>query len=91
MTKPTFILLTESPSESWKRDTSTFCLAFACMVPGWFLDMGSMTLLGILIFMYITGHSVLKINGDALTPDQARAKIAEIELSSLEPTKKPPE
>ena len=79
MKNPTFILLTECPAESWKRDASTFCLAFACFVPGWYLNMWSMTITGILVLLYMTGRSVLNLGGKALTPEQAREKIAEIE------------
>jgi hypothetical protein len=79
MDKPKFILLTETTAQSWKRDASTFCLAFACFVPGWFLNMWTMDVLGVLILLYFTARSLLKIGGDAMTPAQARQKIAEIE------------
>lgn len=84
MSQPKFILVTEDPSQSWKRDSSTFALAFACFIPGWYLSMGSMTLLGALVLVYMTGRSVLKIGGEAMTPDQARQKIVEIERAFKE-------
>ena len=79
MTKPTFILITESPAESWRRDASTFCLSFACFFPGWLLGMWSMSLLGATILAYMLARSFLNIGGKAMTPDEARAKIDEIE------------
>ena len=73
------ILLTESVAESWKRDASTFCLALACFAPGWYLGMGSMTVLGVLVFAYMVGRSVLKMGGHGMTPDEARAEIDRFE------------
>lgn len=84
-TNPNFILLTESPAQSWKRDASTFCLALSCFAPGWYLGMLSMSILGALILMYMTGRSVLNIGGKAMTPDEARAEIDRIETNT--PTK----
>ena len=84
MSEPTFILLTESPAQSWKRDASTYAFAFACFVPGWYLDMVSMSLLGALLLVFMVGRSVLEIGSRPLTPDQARDKIAEIERTSKE-------
>jgi hypothetical protein len=79
MTRPTFILVTESASESWKRDASTFCFAFACMLPGWYLEMISMSVIGVVVLLYITARSALKIGNQPLSADEARAKIDEIE------------
>jgi hypothetical protein len=84
MTRPTIILITESTSESWKRDASTFFLAFACFAPGWFLGMWSMSLLGLLILAYMTGKSVLNIGGKALSLGEARSRIDEIERAQGE-------
>jgi len=80
---PTFLVVTETPAESWKRDTSTFFLAFACFVPGWALGMLSMSILGGLILTYLTLRSALKIGGKAMSADDARAKIAEIEAKAV--------
>ena len=81
MTQPTIILITESTSESWKRDASTFCLAFACFVPGWFLGMWSMSILGFLIFAYMTARAVIGVGSKAMSPDEARRMIDEIEAA----------
>jgi len=85
MSETKWILLTETTAQSWKRDASTFCLAFACFLPGWYLGMASMTFLGVLVLIYMTMRSVLKLGGDALTPDQARQKIDEFERAGKEP------
>ena len=79
MSNTKIILLTESPAESWKRDASTFALAFACFFPGWFLGMVSLSILGVLIFLYMTGKSVFKLGKHPMTPDEARREIDRIE------------
>ena len=81
MTKsnPAIILLTESHAQSWKRDASTWCLAFACLVPGWYLEMVSVSILGTLVLVLMIGKAVFGLGSKPLTLDEARAKISEIE------------
>lgn len=82
--KPVFIILAETPAESWKRDASTWALALACLVPGWYFDMVILTVLGILVFTYMTMKAVLNLGVEAMTIEEARAKIDEIEKSMKE-------
>jgi uncharacterized membrane protein YeiH len=87
ITRPTFIIITENVLESWKRDASTFFLAFACFVPGWFLGMWLMDALGIVIFAFMTVQSATSIGPKSMSADEARRRIDEIEMSKKELSK----
>lgn len=85
MSNTKYILLHETPLQSWKRDASTFVLGVAWLLPGWYLGIWSLTFLGFLCLIYMTGKSVLGLGSHSVSADEARQKIDEFEAHNLEP------
>jgi uncharacterized membrane protein len=76
--KKKVMMIHESTSTSWKRDASTWVLVVACLLPGWYLDMTMLSVVGIFVFAVVLFSKANGVSND-YTIEEAREFLDNLE------------